>query len=221
MVAFWGDKMTTFHVIQHDCPCCGEETDVSILTSTNTFGGQLSDFHTMAAGWPPLPLQMSTCETCGFSGYANDFTKPTLDEALKQRIRYEITPMIGQQALGAGRRYELYALIREMAGDDEWQMANHYMRATWAAFDERTSNQSTYREFALQFFLKAYDKGLIPNGDLPAITYLIGELYRRLDDTDHAAEWFNKVEEKAKSDPAWEKMAAIAVRQRDNPQERL
>ncbi len=213
--------MTTFHVTQHDCPCCGEETDVSILTSTNTFGGQLSDFHTMSVGWPPLPLQMSTCGNCGFSGYASDFAQPSLAEDLKAKIRQNITPMLSQQGLGAGRRYELYALIREMAGDDEWAMANHYLRAAWAAFDEGTSNERAYREFALHFFLQAHKKNIIPQADLPAITYLIGELYRRLGDQEKAAEWFNQVEARAQQDPGWKKMAEFAVRQRDNPQERL
>jgi len=52
------------------------------------------------------------------------------------------------------------------------------------------------QQMAVKFLRIAVEKSTINNPDnLPVVTYLIGELYRRLEDRKSAREWFSAVEE--------------------------
>jgi hypothetical protein len=52
------------------------------------------------------------------------------------------------------------------------------------------------QQLAVKFLKVAVEKSTISNPDnLPVVTYLIGELYRRLEDRKSAREWFGAVEE--------------------------
>lgn len=212
--------MTTFHEQTVTCPCCNEEVIITLLTSTNSFGKR-TDFHSITGGFPPIPLQMNTCPTCGFSGSANDFLNPKLSPELKEKIQTYIKPMLYDAPLKAGRRYELYAEIRKLEGDTELELANRYLVAAWAAVDEGTDDEKAHRQKAIDYFRKALNKNQVPENSEANITYLVGELYRRIGDSDSARTWFNRVEVRAQSDETWEDIAKIAIQQRDNPKDRF
>jgi uncharacterized protein len=213
--------MTSFVNREVICPVCNGTVETTLLTSTN-YVGRYSDFHRITMGFPPLPLMMNTCPACGFSGFADDFDNPTdLSLDLKTKILENLQPIVSQIPLDAGRRYELYALKQELAGADTWQMANHYLRAAWAARDDRSPQEHHYQRFAIDFFEKALATNCVPDDQLPAITYLVGELYRRVGEADTASIWFNNVIERATTEPDWQEFAVIAQRQRDTPSDTL
>ena len=209
--------MTTFYDEKINCPCCNEKVTISILGSTNSVR-QYTDFHSQAMGYAPTPILMNTCPNCGFSGYAQDFKK-RLDKNLKSQIRTAITPLCQAETLNAGRRYELYAKIRQLAGDNVWELGNHYLQGAWAAFDEGTANEAHLRRLALDHFREALVQNLVPVDQEANISYLIGELYRRIGELDAAHTWFNKVILRAETDKSWQNMAEFATQQRDNPKE--
>lgn len=209
--------MTTIDDESINCPCCNEEVKICHLTSTN-YLGQYTDFHSHTIGYAPTPILMNTCPNCGFSGYAQDFESP-LDENLKSQIRSVISPLRLVETLNAGRRYELYAKIRELAGDNVWQLGNDYLTGAWAAFDEGTANEAHLRRLAIDHFREALAQNLVPVEQEATISYLIGELYRRIGELDAAHTWFNKVILRAETDESWQKMAQFATQQRDNPKE--
>lgn len=213
--------MTTFIKKQVECPVCSQITTVTLLTSTN-YMGQYSDFHRITAGFAPLPLLMNTCPVCGYSGSVEDFEKPeNLTPELKQKILHHIQPIVKNAPLDGGRRYEIFALIQELNGADSWLMGNLYLRAAWAAMDSGSMKEADYRRVAISFFQKALNDNKVPPDQVAPITYLIGELYRRVGERDAATAWFNRVIERARKEADWKPMAEIALRQRDNPQDRF
>jgi hypothetical protein len=215
--------VTTFIRQNVNCPNCDETIEITVLTSTNTFGGQSTDFHSHAAGFSPLPLAINTCPHCAYSGFVSDFTEPIpLSAALKEKIAQELTPLLGRDGVAASDSYAFTAKLAEWRGASARTIADIYVRAAWCCVDTgNTVDEPTYRKRAIEYFLKAMADGEIKDDEQPAITYLIGEFYRRIGETDKARDWFNKVIDRAQSDQSWKQMALFATQQRDNPKEKF
>jgi len=209
--------MTTFYETQEKCPVCANDVTISHLTSTNYFG-QHSDFHRMTMGFSPLPLLMNTCPQCGYSGSDKAFAEPeAMSSHFKQQIIEKLQPIVISQPLTAGRRYELFALQEELRGASAYEMADYYLRASWAARDEGDMNEPNYQRHAATFFQKALENSELNEADEGIVTYMIGELHRRLGDTDTATHWFTRVIDRAKHDPSWQRLAELAQRQHETP----
>jgi uncharacterized protein (DUF2225 family) len=165
---------------------------------------------------------MNTCPQCGYSGVADAFAEPqAISDTFKQQIFEHLQSIVVSQPLTAGRRYELFALQQELSGASAQEMADYYLRASWAARDEGDPRESAYQQFALEFFKKALTSDDVNEADEGPITYLIGELHRRLGDPDEANIWFTRVIDHAQLDPSWQRVADLALRQRDTPRDML
>ena len=84
--------MTTLQQIELQCPICETRFRSQSVVSTNSFGGKRTDFHERAAGTQPLPYLIHTCNRCGYSGADRDFTEeadvsPVLQGACVERAR--------------------------------------------------------------------------------------------------------------------------------------
>ena len=212
--------MTTLFHKDVTCPCCGYAFQATVLGSTNTFGPQYTDFHVQAAGAQPLPLMMNTCEECGYSGFVDDFELEDIADNLRDNILDELQPIVQNEQVDKPRGYAFLARIQEWQGATWFQVGNTFMRAAWCCVDTgQRHNEESYRRSAIACFEYAIDQEQVPAAQLPAIAYLVGELYRRVGDLDDADRWFTYVIDAALDDPAWEKMAELATQQRDNPQE--
>lgn len=213
--------MTTFFKTDEKCPVCQSDVSVTHLSSTN-YMGQHSDFHRLTMGFAPLPLAMNTCPQCGYSGSADAFAEPTaISDTFKQQIFEHLQSIVLSQPLTAGRRYELFALQQELSGASAQEMADYYLRASWAARDEGDPRESAYQRYAIGFFEQALASDDMNEADEGPITYLIGELHRRLGETDDAHQWFTRVIDHARTDPSWQRVADLALRQRETPRDML
>lgn len=213
--------MTTFFKTQEKCPVCANDVTISHLTSTNYFG-QHSDFHRMTMGFSPLPLLMNTCPQCGYSGSAKAFAEPeAISSILKQQIKEHLQSIVISQPLTAGRRYEIFALQEELRGASAHDLADYYLRASWAARDEGDVHEADYQRHAVTFFQKALDNSELNEADEGFVTYIIGELHRRLGDDVTATQWFTRVIDRAKHDPSWQRLAELAQRQHETPRNTL
>ena len=68
--------MTTSFPLPVKCPCCGAEFETETWGSTNAFGPLTTDFYQQPAGMRSLPLEVTTCPACGFSGGLIEFVQP-------------------------------------------------------------------------------------------------------------------------------------------------
>lgn len=197
--------MTTIREQTLTCPACHTTFKVHVVSSCG-YAGKDTDFRPHYWGLDPLPLFVHTCPQCLFSGYGSHFEMPMSDEL--RRWLVEERGLGRLQSDAGSRRYTLAARCREQAGDHDIAIADMYLRASWCARVEgdRAMERLSQRR-AVECFERALMAGLVPSGQRDAITYLVGELYRRLGDYELATGYLARVVEG--------ELADLAARQLD------
>lgn len=211
--------MTTMRPIELVCPVCDTELEGNIIMSTNTFGGQTTDFHTRASGFDVLDFVITTCHKCGFTDYSSEFgEKYTITDDFRNFIKNELTPNTGER-LQTSLKYKFAALLSEFTNADVMITANNYLRAAWFATDK--VDEKSYRLAAVDFFKEGLESGQLPESEAITITYLIGELYRRVGNQELATTWFNRTvrEGEGRGDEESLSIVQIAIQQRDDPKD--
>ena len=188
--------MTTLHLIELTCPVCANDFRSQTVVATNGYGGKRTDFHERAAGMQPLPYFVHLCSHCGFSGVERDFTdgaEPS--EGLREFVWTSLAPTLEREKLSGSLKYEHAAKVAEWQGSEPRYLADLYLRAAWCAVDELDSEAERYfRRKAAWRFAEALEMfGGVPEEERAVLTYLVGELWRRIGDDAQAAPWFAKV----------------------------
>lgn len=187
------------------CPVHGHEYQDFSLGSTNTLGGQDSEFRTYAVGKQPLAYFIHTSPNCGAPDAGSLFppggSKSNLP--LTPQEKNQITNCVDlfcktnkadPKTFTASQKYALLANIFIVRGLPSLKIAETYIFAAWAADDEQNDKSSkTYRLLAIDFMIKALDEKEVEPEKIPRITYLIGEFNRRIGRFAQALEWFARV----------------------------
>jgi uncharacterized protein (DUF2225 family) len=187
--------MTTLRQIDLRCPVCDNEFKSQSVVSTNAFGGKRTDFHERAAGTQPLAYLIHMCSECGYSGGEADFTAPMpVSPILKQQVLKELAPLRPSPICGS-EKYEAAAKVAQWQGMEARHVADLLLRAAWCCVDEGDIEaERFFRRHAVWKFeeaLSAYDA--VPRDERAVLTYLVGELWRRIGNTKKAATWFESV----------------------------
>jgi uncharacterized protein (DUF2225 family) len=135
------------------------------------------------------------CSECGYSGGEADFTAPTeVSPILKQQVLKELAPLHASPICGS-EKYEAAAKVAQWQGMEARHVADLLLRAAWCCVDEGDVEAERYfRRHAVWKFeevLSAYDA--VPRDERAILTYLVGELWRRIGNTKKAAKWFESV----------------------------
>jgi uncharacterized protein len=214
--------MTTLQQVELQCPICETRFRSQSVVSTNSFGGKRTDFHERAAGTQPLPYLIHTCNRCGFSGADRDFSDDAeISPILKERVWNELAPAIATGTLTGSEKYEAAAKVAEWQALEPRQIADLLLRASWCCVDEGDTEAERFfrRKAAWKFeeSLESYDA--IGREERAVLTYLVGELWRRVGDTARATTWLNRVASEL-VDPSTQQWVVDAARQqRDCPRE--
>ena len=213
--------MTTLRQIELRCPVCDNEFKSQSVVSTNAFGGKRTDFHERAAGTQPLAYLIHMCSECGFSGGESDFTAAAdVSPVLKQQILKELAPVRPALVCGS-EKYEAAAKVAQWQGLDPRHVADLLLRAAWCCVDEGDVEAERYfRRHAAWMFedaLRAYDA--VPREERAILTYLVGELWRRIGDTGKATHWFEAVAAEVTDLQNQQWVVDAADQQRLNPRE--
>jgi uncharacterized protein (DUF2225 family) len=180
------------------CPACSNEFEARIVRSV-THQGQDSDFFPHYLGENPLPFFLVRCPECSFCGYPEDYA-PSMKEKnqiaavdIKQILNQPIAKKLPEEAL----RFFLAAKIYEQNERNPYHIGNLYLRGSWCCrLLENRKLEIEMQQLAVRFLKKSVDRSTIINPDnRPIVIYLVGELYRRLEDKKAAREWFGTVEE--------------------------
>ncbi|MCL4500597.1 MAG: DUF2225 domain-containing protein [Deltaproteobacteria bacterium] len=179
----------------HDFTCgfCGQTFKDKIIWSTNVMDRD-AEFRPLAMGLDPLPYYVHLCPHCG---YANTSEEVKLTDREKAEIGKFLTAY--RQNHGAeptpADKYEVLAnifIIRKLPSD---KIAYAYQRAAWMADD--ANDQAAGRKFrtaALEYLTKALKDHETDPKVTPVLTYVAGELNRRLGRFDEALQWFSRVD---------------------------
>lgn len=189
---------TQFAQRAFDCPVCACHF-VSQIVEAVTHQGQDSDFFPHYLGDNPLPFFLVQCPECNFCGYPDDFQgnvfpTPEFRNTLMSEI---LKQPLAQKLPQTARKFYLAGKIYEFLKKNPYQIGSLYLRGSWCC--RQTDNRRAEMEFqqlAVKFLRASVERSTLTNPDnVPVVTYLIGELYRRLEDREAAREWFGSVEE--------------------------
>ena len=206
--------MTTMQSVTLTCPNCSCEVWTQVLTSTN-FHGLTSDLRQLTTGMSPWGFMIHSCQDCGFTGDSSSF-EGTVSSDVSDQIRNLIYPHIHDEQIDTDMKWEFAAQIAEWRKQSPETIANLYLNAAWCAL--KSEKECYYRRRAADWFEQALDYDV--EGRL-TITYLIGELYRRVGDTDVAHYWFDLAISEASKNPDASFIKKIATQQKTNPQEMI
>ncbi|MDQ6611685.1 MAG: DUF2225 domain-containing protein [Gemmatimonadota bacterium] len=214
--------MTTLDLIELACPICTSAFRSQTVVTTNAFGGKRTDFHERAAGMQPLPYFVHLCTTCGFAGVERDFREEIdLAEELRERVMFELTPVLARETATGSLKYEHAALVAGWQGAEPRYLADLYLRAAWCCVDENDTEAERYfrRHAAWRFTeaLAAYEG--VPTEERPVLTYLVGELWRRVGDQSLANSWFERVPLEITDAASQSWVVEMATQQRGTPKE--
>lgn len=188
--------MTTLQQIDLRCPICDTRFHSQSVVSTNSFGGKRTDFHERAAGTQPLPFLVHMCNRCGYTGSERDFSEEAdVSSTLKEHVWNELAPTLACGAVTGSEKYEAAAKVADWQAMDPRHVADLLLRAAWCCVDEGdVEAERFFRRKAARAFegaLATYDG--VAREERAVLTYLVGELWRRVGDTGQSARWFDRV----------------------------
>ncbi len=215
--------MTSLQPIDLVCPVCDTHFQSRSVASTNSFGGKRTDFHERAAGAQPLPHLVHSCISCGYTGVAQSFVEGTeVSPQVRAMVLTQLTPRLAVHGLDTpSERYEAAARVADWRGEHPRHVADLLLRAAWCCVDDGDHEGERFfrRSAATRFEEALAMPGTVPEAERAVLTYLIGELWRRVGDARLAATWFDRVMSEIidAEEQAW--VLDAAQQQRDTPRE--
>lgn len=149
----------------------------------------------------PIYYDVIVCTYCGYSRLSSMFSN--IHAVGKQEVLKKITPSYMPYTYGdeysasdAIHRYKLALITKRVLEEEDSEMAFLCLRLAWVYRDlYETEEEENYIRFARDGFFKAYESEDMPifGMDLETLTYLIGELSRRLGEYEMATQMFSRV----------------------------
>lgn len=215
---------TPLQPVTLSCPVCAAPFASRVVTGTTAFGGKRTDFQERVAGPDPLPHLIHSCPDCGYTGVTADYDPE--HEELEHGVRAQVWDVLAPRArdgrLRVGsEKYEAAALCAEWAGQAARFLADYWLRAAWCAVHEGdTEAERFYRRRAVAFFSAALDSyDGVADEERAVLTYLVGELYRRIGDRAQAAQWLGRVPDAVRDPVAQQWVVDLAAQQAHAPRE--
>lgn len=198
--------MTRMQERSATCPVCANTFGYEVLLSTNAAGGVESDFRARAVGADPVPFTVLTCPRCSYSANTATFEIP-----VPPAVAYHVKELADRLLDGRhSRRFLLAAELLEKSGEEPQHAAWMFLRSSWLARDEA---DAAGEERAQRHAIAAFQRylGAQRNAeDAGQVTYLIGELSRRLGDFETACAQLAAVPASERVYPTAQKMLARA-----------
>lgn len=189
-----GTAMSSTREIELTCWVCGE-LFVCEEPRGYAVAGRGSDLCPQPAGPNPLPLLLHTCPTCGFTADGRGFSASQFDEQVREWVLAGgLSRVVGQMPDTGYVRYEIAALCharRRQPG--ALQLAEYYLAASWLAQLEGADDVvADYQAEAARHLERALLMGELEERERAVMTYLVGELRRRLGEFEAALRLFDE-----------------------------
>jgi len=214
--------MTTLRPIELRCPICTTGFTSRAVQSTDSLGGEATDFRARSVGVQPLPCFVHRCERCGYAGTEEQFSEEaSVRPGLEGRVWDELAPRLGPELPTGSEKYEFAAMVAAWQSESPRRVADLWLRAAWCATDEDdVEGERYFRRHAVWAYeqaLASYDG--VDRDDRAIVTYLVGELWRRIGDERRAGEWFDKVPGEITGPTKDQWLVKAARQQKEAPQE--
>lgn len=184
------------------CPVCDSEFKaISLKSSAYKLIKKDSDFFAHYELINPYFYDVWVCNHCGYSSLKSEFNK--ISYAQTELVKDYITPKWKGREYPetfnvdiAIERYKLALLNYMYINSKDSVKAMNCLKIAWMyRLKESTEQERVFISEAVKGFEKAFFSEQFPlfSMDKFSTMYLIGELYRRIDDFDSSLKWFNDV----------------------------
>ncbi len=184
-----------------NCPVCNREFMVTQVRSRLVKLKEDSDFCSYFRGVNPYYYTVWVCPHCGYAAQDSLFYKLAAGELAKiskflhQRdVKLDLTGVrTREQAIDA---YKLAIFYEELIDIKASRLGGLYLRMAWLA---REGEDTAAEQRALRRAVECYEQALfrekLPIGHMTEVTltYMVGELFRRIGEEDKALPYFSKV----------------------------
>jgi uncharacterized protein (DUF2225 family) len=214
----------TVITIELRCPNCTSDFTSQGVKPTGKKVRQHTDFCPESTDGQPLRYSVHMCPRCGFAGREDSFSgTESLGYEVQRHVWDDLTPRLAKGVTEPSEKYEFAAKIAGWECPDPLNVADLWLRAAWCCVEEGdTEAERFYRRHAAWSFeeaLEDYDE--VHAGDRATVTYLVGELWRRIGDNRLAKAWFDRVSEEITNPAEQTWLVVLARKQRNNPVEWL
>ncbi len=189
--------MTTLQRETRACPVCEARFPVLAVSSCGSYSAD-SDFRPRFWGSDPLENLVHACPQCGFAGYPDDFLDGVTEPVIR-KIRKFLTPRTRDlvKPNAAFFKFEFVALIYEWEDRASMEVGDSFLKASWVArASGNREKERLYQREAVRRFEEAIEIGECGHQDERAvISYLVGDLHRRLNRRRRAETWYQRARE--------------------------
>ncbi|MBZ4647615.1 MAG: uncharacterized protein PWR27_2427 [Petroclostridium sp.] len=184
------------------CPVCGSNISVRAVRSSSVrILSRDSDFMVYYKGPNPMLYDAWVCIQCGYAAISSQFHSVSVQQikAIREKICSKWKPKNYGPVYDvdvAIERYKLVLLNAIVKNAKTSERALICLKLGWLnRLKKDLENEKKFLYQALQGFIDAFEKERFPIAgmDEASLTYLIGELYRRLDDNSNALLWYSRV----------------------------
>lgn len=213
---------TTFCRIDLRCPNCAFEFASTTARSDAIVCRQRTDFRVDGPTAELLGFGVHVCARCGYAGAAESFGDlEELSYEVQRKVWDELAPRLSTTDMTPAEKYESAAKVAGWGQADDVHVGDLWLRAAWCCVDSGdVEAERFYRRHAAWSFeraLERYDE--ISPSERAKVTYLVGELWRRIGDVARANVWFNRVESEVTSPGEQHWLVVLARDQQDDPAE--
>lgn len=186
------------------CPKCKEKfTSLSLRKTAFNLVSRDTDFCPHYEGINPLHYAIHACPNCLYAGYQPDFTITFSTEIKNLRENFHPDKNNYKNLNFSDKRklneviasYELALLSYKARKTNHEKRALIHLRLAWFNRDNGDVGKETeHYNLALKLFIESYEKDNLNSSKLGTvgISYLIGELNRRLGNHKEAVRWFSQ-----------------------------
>lgn len=156
--------------------------------------GRGSDLCPRPLGRNPLPLLVHTCPTCGFTGDGRAFDPDEEDEQVREWVLAGGLAAAEATGESGAAKYLRAALCHaRRCRPSLLQIAEYYLAASWSAqLEDQPQAAPPFQEQAAGYLEHSLLVGEVPDPDRAVMTYLAGELRRRLGQFQAALQLFDE-----------------------------
>lgn len=183
-----------------DCPICKKEfTTKKVRTSRLRLIKRDEDFLNHYSTENPIKYHIFVCPNCGYGAWENKFA--SIRENQTKIIQDKISSKWNKRDFGGLRdldkaieAYKLALLVGILLETSKLELGNTCLNLGWLyRLKEEESEENRFLTLARDRFIEAYYNESLAgtNMDESKLSYLIGELSRRINDKEKALSWFN------------------------------
>lgn len=182
-----------------DCPVCKNKFNTKkVRTRSLRVLKREEDFFVRYKDINPIFYHIFTCPECGYSSSESEFHN--LSNLEREILQKSIRTKWNKRDFGGVRGfqeaeevYKLALLIGQLLKKPKGYLGYLCLKLSWIYREQNSDKEKEFSRYALTNLEEAYEKERFPIASLDevSLSYLLGELHRRLGEPERSIKWFS------------------------------